>query len=93
MAVYVDPIGPCLLERNWQWRKSCHLFADTLDELHEFAKRLGLKRAWFRPHPRMDHYDLTINMRYKAVRLGAVEVDAKTMVSKMKPPAAGGSEK
>ena len=35
MAVYVDPIyddfpvSPCL------WEESCHLFADTLEELNE----------------------------------------------------------
>ena len=41
------------------------------EELHEFAQRIGLKRAWFQDgrHP---HYDCTTpNMRGKAIRFGA----------------------
>jgi len=34
-----------------------HLVADTLDELHAAAQRLGLKRAWFQGG-NMPHYDL-----------------------------------
>lgn len=37
-----------------------HLVADTLEELHDFAKQIGLKRNYFegvrKGHP---HYDLT----------------------------------
>lgn len=36
-----------------------HLVADSLEELHEFAKQIGIKRCWFhgirKGHP---HYDL-----------------------------------
>jgi len=46
MSVYVDEI------RVWPHAKhrcfvdgSCHLMADTLDELHAFAVRLGLRRV------------------------------------------------
>lgn len=56
---------------------SCHLSADTLDELHAFAALLGLRREWFQKHPRMDHYDLTPSKRALAVALGAVEVSAR----------------
>ncbi len=34
-----------------------HLMADTLDELHAEAKRIGLKPEWFQGHPRHPHYD------------------------------------
>lgn len=74
MSVYVDSI------QRWPTRircfqaGSCHLMADTLDELHAFAARLGLRSAWFQPHPRWPHYDLTPGRRAEAVRLGAVEV-------------------
>lgn len=27
-------------------RQSCHMTADTPEELHAFAKRIGLKREW-----------------------------------------------
>jgi hypothetical protein len=53
-----------------QW---CHMFADQkdCDELHDTAKRIGLRREWFQ----RDHYDLVPTRRAHAVRLGAVEVD------------------
>lgn len=57
---------------------SCHLFTDGHeDELHAFARRLGLKRAWFQPHRIAPHYDLTPARRLKAVELGAVEVNMR----------------
>lgn len=58
---------------------SCHLTTDSddLEPLHEFAKRLGMKRSWFQPHPKMPHYDLTPGRREAALRLGAVFVEAR----------------
>jgi hypothetical protein len=53
-----------------QW---CHLFADQADcpELHAFAARLRLYRAWFQG----DHYDLVPPRRARALAFGAVPVD------------------
>lgn len=54
MAIYVDQL------RNWGWRlgPSCHLFTDgPNEELHAFAARLGLKRAWFQKSTSGPHYD------------------------------------
>lgn len=55
---------------------SCHLTADSVEELHEFALRLGLRRDWFQPKS-TPHYDLTESRRTKALELGAVFVPAK----------------
>ena len=74
MSVYVDPMMPCIPNPRWRWRENCHLTADSLEELHAFASRLGLKRAWFQAHARWPHYDLTRGMRERAVRIGAVEL-------------------
>ncbi|WP_439627518.1 DUF4031 domain-containing protein [Gemmata sp.] len=78
MSAYVDPL------RDWGWRlgPSCHLIADTLDELHAFALRLALRPAWFQGGSRHPHYDLTAKRRAEAVRLGAVELDARSFVAK-----------
>jgi hypothetical protein len=84
MAVYVDEIMACIPNKNWKWTKACHLVADTLDELHLFAAKLGLKRAWFQNNPRLPHYDLTEGRRKKAVELGAVEIDRKGLAARMK---------
>ena len=70
MAVYVDKL------RDWGWRlgPSCHLIADTNEELHAFAAQLSMKREWFQRSASGPHYDLTAFKRAKAVRLGAVEL-------------------
>lgn len=80
MAVYVDELTICTANKNWRWGKSCHLVADTLEELHSFADRLGLKASWFQNSHTIPHYDLTGTKRTKAVRLGAIEVDRETFV-------------
>lgn len=76
MTVYVDEL------RRWPTRircfksGSCHLMADSVEELHAFAARLGLRRSWFQPRSR-PHYDLTPAKRERALHLGAVFVPAK----------------
>jgi hypothetical protein len=72
LAVYVD-------EPVWEWRgrRWCHLLADDEEELHAFAARLGLRRAWFQTtpgRPWKDHYDLPEAVRLRAVELGATEL-------------------
>ena len=66
--VYVDP----LCNHGWRLGPSCHMYADTLEELHAFAARIGLKRQWFQDK-RLPHYDLTARRRAAAVKLGAIE--------------------
>jgi hypothetical protein len=74
VTVYVDdwrqPARVGRLDARWS-----HLTADTPEELHAFAARLGLKRAWFQDRPLGRwHYDVTDSKRQRALRLGAVEV-------------------
>jgi len=56
---------------------------NSVDELHDFAKRLGLKPEWFQtPGYGLNHahYDLTTNrMKAKAKRFGAIEVHPKQL--------------
>jgi len=65
----------------WFWRRRywCHLVSDlSLDELHEFAHRLGIRRAWFQG----DHYDITANKREHALLLGAVSVTSRELAQR-----------
>lgn len=70
MAVYLD-------DANVPWRgmRWCHLFADSLPELEQFAREVGLNPEWLQ-HPDgtkgLPHYDVTGRMKEKAVTLGAV---------------------
>lgn len=57
---------------------SCHLTTDgPIEELHAFAARIGMRRAWFQPHPLAPHYDLTPRRRADALAKGAVDVGAR----------------
>ena len=71
MPVYVDKL------RNWGWKygPSCHMIADTNEELHAFAAKIGLKRSWFQKTSSGPHYDLTAKKRAIAVSLGAIELE------------------
>jgi len=84
MAVYVD----ILMEFGWILRgrptKSCHMFSPNLDELHDLARRIGMKRLWFQEHGGIPHYDLTPSKRAEAIAAGAVEVDHRELVEFMR---------
>ena len=58
----------------------CHMVTDSSPEdLHGFARRLGLRREQFQRHERLPHYDLRPNMREKALALGAEAVSSKDL--------------
>jgi hypothetical protein len=52
----------------------CHMFADTVEELHAMADAIGMKREWFQPES-TPHYDVSLSRRVQAIRLGAIECD------------------
>jgi hypothetical protein len=78
LTVYVDDFRCPARVGNLTARWS-HLTADTEEELHDFATRLGLRRSWYqtckakgcRPPCVHWHYDVTDSMRDRAIRLGA----------------------
>lgn len=59
-----------------------HLISDeSIEELHKFAKKLGLKRSWFQDHKKHPHYDLTsIRMKEKAIKMGCVFIGSRDLV-------------
>ena len=73
MSVYVDP-------PRWPFRGQlyCHVWADSLAELHAAADRVGLKRAWFQTPPKASwsHYDCAPRLRAMLVLHGAIETDS-----------------
>ena len=82
--VYVDPII------RWTSKKpfhngSCHLLADTLEELDRFAPTIGLNPGWFQiSASRHPHYDLTPGKRIQAVNRGAKEVTIQELAELLK---------
>lgn len=79
--IYVDPLSPVIRPNpHWRWEQSCHLWADDITELHAFAKKIGLRLAWFQDHVNFPHYDLTPNRRVIALRAGAIERSLKEYI-------------
>jgi hypothetical protein len=78
VSVYVDH---AFAFGDWgRWRGGGHLQADTPEELHAFAARMGLRREWFQSkpgRPENDHYDLTNTARTLALELGAIAEDRR----------------
>jgi len=78
VAVYVDDAR--IRWRGMQWS---HLVADSPDELHEAAARLGLRREWAQDKGRTLHYDLPEELRLRAIELGvAVAISWRELAQK-----------
>ncbi len=75
MAVYVDdarlPFGRMLM---------CHMVADTVEELHQMAARIGVARKWFQKPTTRPHYDICLSKRTLALSFGAVAVEGERIV-------------
>jgi hypothetical protein len=66
---------------RWRGRRWSHLASDSsYDELHAFAERLGLQRAWFQG----DHYDVPEQLWDDAVALGATPIDSRELVGRLR---------
>lgn len=52
-----------------QW---CHLFSDNgnIEELHQMALKIGLKKSYFQNHAFLPHYDLIPSKRELALKNG-----------------------
>jgi hypothetical protein len=84
MAVYVDPLLEHGGSKTFRWKHSCHMYADTHEELHAMAAAIGMKREWFQDEGKLSHYDLVESRRKAAVRCGAIEHSRAEMVTFMR---------
>jgi len=59
-----------------------HLIGDNLQELHIFAKSVGLQRQWFQKHSRHSHYDITTSRMLRRIlsRDKVVRVSTKQLL-------------
>ena len=82
MAILVDELRE-YPDASLPFTRWCHMATDgSFEELHEFAGRLGLRRAWFQ----RDHYDLPAHGRAAAVALGAEDVPTSELLLRMAGP-------
>ena len=76
VAVLVD-------EARWPWRGRlwAHLVSDSsYDELHELAQSIGLRRIGFQG----DHYDVDETDRARVLAAGAVAVNSRELVRRLR---------
>jgi hypothetical protein len=85
VTVYVDTarIPATVAGRAGRWS---HLTADSRDELHRLADRIGLRRSWFqdptRPHGQPGahwHFDVTDPKRAAAIAAGAQVISRREL--------------
>jgi hypothetical protein len=77
MTVYVDDMKADYEPSHRHGFKyvMSHMFADTEDELHAMADKIGVLRKWYQG----DHYDITQSKRALAVQAGAKEITVREM--------------
>lgn len=71
MTVYVDD-----MKAAFGRMVMCHMLADTDDELHAMADRIGVARRWWQSPAKTSgsHYDIALSKRAQAVAAGAIEI-------------------
>ena len=76
MTILIDEARWWYRERKW-----CHLVSDAdLDELHAFADANGIPRRGFQG----DHYDVPEDYRPALIAAGAVEVESRELVRRLR---------
>ncbi len=79
MSVYVDHYFA-----NYGRMQMSHLIADSLDELHAMADQIGVARKWFQKQASTPHYDVCKSKRLIAIQLGAIPLERRAFVMKMR---------
>ena len=75
MSVYVDDMRAPLGRM-----RMCHMIADTPEELHAMAARIGVKRGWCQYEGTYrEHYDISLGKRALAVAAGAKEITMREL--------------
>lgn len=80
-----QPAGVTILIDEPRWwfrgRRWCHLVSDTsIEELHQFADEVEIPRRGFQG----DHYDVPEEYRDAMVAAGAVEVESRELVRRLR---------
>lgn len=72
MAVYVDN-----MKRKYRRMIMCHMIADSEEEMHDMAAKIGVARKWYQG----DHYDICLDKKKKAIENGAILVSMKELAA------------
>ena len=64
--------------------KMSHMLADTPDELHAMAQRIGVARRHYQLAVSAPHYDICVRARADALEFGAKAVQSRDLVPLMR---------
>ena len=79
MTIYVDDMYRSAMGRFGRMKMS-HMIADSDDELHAMADKIGVARKWFQGN----HYDISMSKRVEAIRHGAVPISLRELAQMVK---------
>jgi hypothetical protein len=71
------------VSKVWPYQRACHLIADTIAELMEFAESIGLKSEWFQ-NKDTPHFDLNESRHKQALAKGAILLGNRDFCLKMR---------
>lgn len=83
MAVYLDK-STNILKGKSEWPMvTCHMIADSVEELFEMANKIGLRPEWFQPwsHP---HFDVSKTRQTRALAHGAKRLERAEFVGRIR---------
>lgn len=71
MPIYVDNMNA-----KFGRMIMCHLIADSDQELHDMADKIGVQRKWHQKPPKSkhSHYDIALVKKKLAIENGAIEI-------------------
>lgn len=65
--------------------KMCHMIADTSEELLAMADTIGVQRKWIqKAGTPEEHFDISLSKRALAIEAGAVLVDGRVLIEKIR---------
>lgn len=84
MSVYVDDMYKYPMGQFGRMKMS-HMIADTDEELHEMARKIGVARKWCQKEELGKgyiHYDIAMGKRLLAIEHGAIPITLRELSAK-----------
>ncbi|MHB0998190.1 MAG: DUF4031 domain-containing protein [Armatimonadota bacterium] len=68
---------------QYRGRDAWHMTStESIEDLHKFASKIGMKREWFQDKPHHQHYDVLGTRVNNALNEGAIVVNTKVYLAR-----------
>jgi hypothetical protein len=82
MPVYLDTARNEFNPKHGRRMVMCHMIADTPEELHAMAAKIGMRREWFQGKSSFPHYDVCLSRKRQAIKYGATVLQRLDFINK-----------